>query len=241
MEGRGPRKRPRSERWALAQGKPKPVTFTREGGEDRRPPGPSLCNSVRNQAKEGSKSTGEGPSGRSSNYREKVEKRQTKFDEARPENIHHFCHYLPMALQLRDRLTAAVAAMRQQTVDEEKDNLLNSPCWRCNGKVVEVVQSRTVEVIDFGSRYCLQVPEFKCDGVGCPHNKKGFSVEPIVAGCAPTAPTIDCSKWFTTEVLEFFLDLHHNNGLSGAGGLFLLPLFQNLVIYFALSRLIFLL
>lgn len=141
---------------------------------------------------------------------------QEEFDKRRAVKIDYHCEYFPKVLYLQEELTTSTAAIRQRAVTEAADALLKEPCSCCGGTVTQMERFRMVEVIDFESRYFLKVPEFQCDGTACPQHL-GFSVEPIAAGCAPTAPTIDCLKWFSLGVLELFSDLHFHNGVSGAG------------------------
>jgi hypothetical protein len=103
-----------------------------------------------------------------------------------------------------------------RAVTQAAEALLRARCCLCEGKVTLTERFRMVEVIDFESRYYIKVPELQCDGTACPQHL-GFSVEPIAAGCAPTAPTIDCLKWISLGALELFSDLHFHNGVSGAG------------------------
>lgn len=216
MEESRPRKRKQTETWDFAPGQPKPDVFTRAGGENRRPPTAPQGTRGRKQAAEGSKSgPGGGRKGPSSSiYSEELRRKQEKFDLLRPENIRNFCEYTPKLLDLRSEETAAVADIKQRAVKEVEETMLEEPCRCCNGKI-KVVGYRTVEVIKTAYRFNIKVAELKCDGAAC--TRGPFSVEPIVAGCAPSSPTIDCPKWFSLSCLHLFSDLHYHNGVSGAG------------------------
>jgi len=213
-ESRAPKRR-RNTKWAAAPGQPKPSTFTRALRPGQRPPKAPLGIQSPLPPTGGPQSAPRADHDGPSDHQKEMKRKQEACDKARPQNIEYYCEYARKLMALRVEQATAAAAITQQAVEVEGEALLEEPCRCCGGKVA-LVKLRDVEVIDFGHRYLVQVPEFVCDGAAC--TRPSFSVEPIVAGCAPTAPTIDCSKWISVAVVTLFSDLQLCNGLAGAGG-----------------------
>jgi hypothetical protein len=215
-ESRAP-KRGAGQRWNLAPGQPKPPVFKRAKRPGQRAPSaPKGMMGV--LPPRGGLSAPRADNDEPSDHQLDMERKQAAFDQVRPENIKSYCEYARKRLELRLETETAVAVIRQGAVDKEAEALLKEPCPCCGGKVEKVKMVREVEVIEFECRHVLKVPEFVCRGAAC--TRRSFSVSPFVAGCSPSAPTIDCPKWVTIGVLNLFGDLQLNNGLSGAGELF---------------------
>lgn len=208
-------KRKNSAYFALSDAQPKPAKFSKPQRPGQRPPSAPKGMKGPKQEREGSQPPRGGGGKEPSKHEEEMERKQKAFDAQRPENIQHYCEYAGKVMEIQEEADKAVAAIRQQAVDEAALALLEAPCGQCEGTVKEV-GDRSVEVIEFTCRYALKVPEFGCDGEACP--RRSFSVEPIAVGCCAASPTIDCAKWFSVSVVTLFRDIHFRQGLSGAGG-----------------------
>ena len=203
----------------FAPGQPK--TALKRAARPGQPPPTASCNGhkrsrdteeSRQQSCATQSASGDGDQ---SGHSQQMTRQASEFDEARPEDLKRYFAHFQDAKSVMEELDCSMAAILQAKVlSVLADEKAAHPCCAAANSedCLRLERVRNLLVVDFDNRMSLQIENFQCR-----HCNEFVTVHPYALDCVPTAPTVFCRTWIRRSVVNFFRDLHKNNGLSANG------------------------